>query len=127
CYSPEVPEHRTSLAGDSFPIVRSTMPFVAIDRSIWAQRDIGLARWGGEDWTDIAAAAGELMTPATSGEEGVVLFGGTDQHSLFQRSKFLAKGHIRKLVRDHRELLAKAFASPRSSQYVHEQIPGFGI
>jgi hypothetical protein len=125
-YTLDAPEIRPSLPEMKFPIVPTSDPFTALDGSIWAERKFnGLSRFDGKDWTAVDPGEVDKLTPATSGEEGVVLyegarkvFGGKGNHYLFQRDKLLGKGNLRNLVKEHRALLAKAFASSRSSQYL---------
>lgn len=132
-YTPGAPEIRASLPETRFPIAPASIPFVALDGSVWAQRKVeGLSRFDGQEWTTVDPGGADQLTPVTSGEEGVVLYegqrklyGGQGKHYLFQRGKLLGKGNIRDLVKEHRAILAKAFASPRSSQYSSQQAAWF--
>lgn len=132
-YTPGAPESRASLPETRFPIAPTSIPFAALDGSVWAQRKIeGLSRFDGQEWTTVDPGGGDQLTPVTSAEEGVVLYegqrklyGGQGNHYLFQRGKLLGKGNIRDLVKEHRAILAKAFTSPRSSQYSQQQAAWF--
>lgn len=128
-FTPGAPEDRQSLPTTSFPIARTSFPFVALDGSIWAQRKVeGLSRFDGQDWTTVDPGETDTFIPVTSGEEGVVLYegqrklyGGKGKYYLFQGGKLLGKGNIRDLAKEHRTLLVKAFATPRSSRYSPQQ------
>jgi len=128
-FTPSAPEVRLKLPETRFPIIPITRPFVALDGSIWAERKIeGLSRFDGKDWTAVDLGEKDTLTPVGSGEEGIVLYeglrklyGGKGKHYLLQRGTLLGKGNIRDLVKTHQAILAKAFATPRSSRYSPHQ------
>jgi hypothetical protein len=132
-FTPGAPDNRLTLAETKVPIVPATVPFVALDGSIWVERKVeGLSRFDGKDWTTVGPLEADKLTPVTSGEDGVVLyegerkiFGGKGNHYLFQRDKLLGKGELRSLIQKHHALLAKAFSTPRSSRYAAHQVADF--
>jgi len=109
-FSPEYPDLRPSLQGESFPISTSEH-VIASDGKVWAVLKDGLSRYDGGIWELIYPVSRGQVVPVLSGREDVMLCRNNiaTQYLLFEDNQLVASAPLRRLIATYPDKFAAAF------------------